>query len=162
MTFAPQIILTRRARHVVEHVRRAIRQFIEGGRDGSEFLPTAFAKEAERTLPAARAVVWLSGCFFLAALLWASLFSVDRTVTAEGKVRPAGHVQIMQSAERFKLGYQRGVHAHGHDVIGDIDELCVRYAQAPRERDPIEFKLLVFRRSPQCGNPRRADDDISG
>lgn len=103
MKLEPLTALRTNARRLVEQTHHAVENMTETGAHRSDFLPSAFGKETERTLPAARAVVWLSVAFVISAILWGSLSSVDRVVTAEGKVRPTGHVQIINHPRGGKI-----------------------------------------------------------
>jgi len=65
------------------------------GHEFSEFLPGALAVTCQPPPVFAKALIYIGAAFVLTLLLWSAFSSADKVVTAQGKVRPAGQVQII-------------------------------------------------------------------
>lgn len=63
----------------------------------NQLAPTAFVRPAAR--PSAHWLLWAIVGFFVIAVVWASVTSLDRTVRATGRVIPTGQLQIISNPE---------------------------------------------------------------
>ena len=131
-------VVSERARAAIQRVRRAIGGLADGGSAPAAFLPDAFTQQSGQVLPAARAVVWLSVGLVLAGMVWAGVGSVDRVMTAEGKVRPASHVQIINHPRGGRV-------AAIHVASGDR----VAKGQALLQFDPVAIREELNKLRPQ-------------
>lgn len=85
-----------------------------------QFLPAALEIQETPPSPLGRAIVWLIVAFFLAALVWSAVGSVDIVAVAPGKIIPDGHVKVIQPLE-----------------IGTVTAIHVKEGQAVRQGDPL-------------------------
>jgi len=77
--------------------------------DEKAFLPAALEIVETPPSPASRSIALAIILFFLAALLWASVGSVDVIAVAPGKIVPTGRTKIIQPLE---AGVIRAIHVH--------------------------------------------------
>jgi adhesin transport system membrane fusion protein len=76
-------------------IARPAERFNERGSPFSDFLPGALAVTEAPPARFAKLLIYIAAGFFAALLLWSALSPVDRVVTAQGKVRPEGQVQVI-------------------------------------------------------------------
>lgn len=69
------------------------------GEEDAEFMSETSAAVLQRAPRTAHWILWGTALFFLVALIWASLASLDEIATGVGKVIPTSHVQIVQNLE---------------------------------------------------------------
>jgi len=79
-----------------------------------EFLPAALEIVETPASPAGRAIAGTIILFFVAAIAWASLGSVDIIATAPGKIVPTGRTKVVQP---FETGVVRAIHVHDGQVV---------------------------------------------
>src|SRR5216683_1484788 len=85
----------------------------------TEFLPAALEIIDTPASPAGRAIAGTIILFFVAALAWASLGSVDIIATAPGKIVPTGRSKVVQP---FEAGVVRAIHVQDGQAVkaGDV------------------------------------------
>jgi membrane fusion protein, hemolysin D len=108
-----------------------------------EFLPAALEIIETPASPAGRAIAGTIILFFVAALAWASLGSVDIIATAPGKIVPTGRSKLVQP---FETGVVRAIHVQDGQAVkaGDVlIELDTTINGA--ERDRYQKDLTVAR-----------------
>lgn len=69
------------------------------GEEDAEFMSETSAAVLQGTPRTAHWILWGTAIFFLTALIWASLASLDEIATGTGKVIPSSHIQIVQNLE---------------------------------------------------------------
>lgn len=69
--------------------------FSEGGSKYSDFLPGALAVTEKAPADFAKRIIYITAAFLLAVIIWSCFSSADRIVVGQGRVRPAGQVQII-------------------------------------------------------------------
>lgn len=69
------------------------------GKEDAEFMSETSAAVLQGTPRTAHWILWGTALFFLVALIWASLASLDEIATGTGKVIPTSHIQIVQNME---------------------------------------------------------------
>src|SRR5260221_12692692 len=83
------------------------------------FLPAALEIIETPPSPIGRAIGATIIAFFVLALTWAYLGSVDIVATAPGKIIPSGRTKTIQP---FEIGVVRAIHVHDGDIVkaGDV------------------------------------------
>jgi len=112
-------------------------------RDDAEtaFLPAALEIIETPASPAGRATAGLIMAFFLIALLWACLGSVDIIATAQGKIVPTGRSKMIQPLETgvvHAIHVQDGQQVKAGDVLIEIDSTITE-----SERDRLQKEWLA-------------------
>src|SRR5271155_4729345 len=74
-------------------------RIVTGHTDETEFLPAAIEIVETPPKPAGRLIAALLILFFIIALLWACIGSVDIIATAPGKIVPTGRTKVIQPLE---------------------------------------------------------------
>lgn len=69
------------------------------GEEDAEFMSETSAAVLQGAPRTAHWILWGTALFFLVALIWASLASLDEIATGAGKVIPTSHIQIVQNLE---------------------------------------------------------------
>jgi adhesin transport system membrane fusion protein len=69
------------------------------GEEDAEFMSETSAAVLQGAPRTAHWILWGTALFFLVALIWASLASLDEIATGTGKVIPTSHIQIVQNLE---------------------------------------------------------------
>lgn len=64
-----------------------------------QFLPAVLEIQETPPSPIGRSIIWVIVVFFISALLWGALGTVDIVAVASGKIIPSGHVKIIQPLE---------------------------------------------------------------
>lgn len=108
-----------------------------------EFLPAALEIVETPASPAGRTIALTISLCFAAALVWASLGSVDVIATAPGRIVPTGRVKTIQP---FETGVVRAIHVQDGQVVkaGDVLlELDPTINAA--ERDRLQKELTAQR-----------------
>jgi hemolysin D len=84
-----------------------------------EFYPAALEVLETPPSPASRAIAGVIMAFFLVALMWASIGSVDIIATTQGKIVPTGRTKIIQPLE---AGVVRSIHVQDGQSVkaGDV------------------------------------------
>lgn len=93
--------------------------FPEHWEDG-EFMDDVRQATLRGAHPAAHALFWSVGGFFVLALLWAAFARVDEVTTGVGKVIPSSQVQVLQNLEG-----------------GIVDEILVREGEVVEKGQPL-------------------------
>lgn len=93
-----------------------------------DFVEDATAAMIDQDARGLRLVVWVCLSLVLTLLLWAALAQIDEVARGEGKVIPAGQVQVLQSLDG---GIVQELLVHPGDVVGK-GELLLRI-------DPTRF-----------------------
>jgi hemolysin D len=83
-------------------------------RDEREFLPAALEIVETPASPAGRAIAGTIILFFAAAVLWASLGTVDIIATAPGRIIPSGKTKLIQPVE---TGVVRAIHVQDGQAV---------------------------------------------
>jgi hemolysin D len=111
--------------------------------DEREFLPAALEIIETPASPAGRAIAATLILFFVLALLWASLGTLDIIATASGKLVPTGRSKLVQP---FETGVVRAIHVQdgqrvtAGDVLIELDPTI-----NAAERDRLQKELTVAR-----------------
>lgn len=95
-----------------------------GHTEETEFLPGALEIVERPPAPASRYIAASILLFFVVALLWATLGSVDIIATAPGKIVPTGRTKIIQPLESgvvHAIHVQDGQKVKAGDVLIEID-----------------------------------------
>jgi hemolysin D len=114
-------------------------------RRGSElvFLPAALEIVETPASPMGRAIAGTIALFFVVALAWAFLGSVDIIATASGKIVPTGRTKVLQP---FETGVVRAIHVQDGQAVKAGDVLVELDATINgAERDRIRKDLIVSR-----------------
>src|ERR1700719_4563331 len=108
-----------------------------------EFLPAALEIIETPASPAGRAIAGTIILFFVAALAWASLGSVDIIATAPGKIVPTGRSKVVQP---FETGVVRAIHVQDGQAV-KAGELLIELDTTINgaERDRYQKDLTVAR-----------------
>lgn len=69
------------------------------GEEDAEFMSETSAAVLQGAPRTAHWILWGTALFFVVALIWASLASLDEIATGAGKVIPTSHIQIVQNLE---------------------------------------------------------------
>ena len=99
-------------------------RLLSGRTEDTEFLPGALEVVETPPAPASRAIAACIVLFFVIALLWACLGTVDVIATASGKVVPTGRtktVQPLESGVVRAIRVQDGQKVRAGDVLIEID-----------------------------------------
>src|SRR5712671_5850493 len=78
------------------------------------FLPAALEIVETPASPAGRAIGATVIAFFVLAVAWACLGTVDIVATASGKIIPNGRTKVIQP---FEVGVVRAIHVHDGDTV---------------------------------------------
>jgi hemolysin D len=99
-------------------------RILTGHTDELEFLPAAIEIVETPPRPAGRIIAALLIAFFVIALLWACIGTVDIIATAQGKIVPTGRTKIIQPLESgvvHAIHVQDGQKVKAGDVLIEID-----------------------------------------
>jgi hemolysin D len=108
-----------------------------------EFLPAALEIIETPASPAGRAIAVTIILFFVVALAWASLGSVDVIATAQGRIVPTGRTKIVQP---FETGVVRAIHVQdGQKVTAGEVLIELDTTINGAERNRLESELVVLR-----------------
>jgi len=127
-------------------------------RSETEFLPAALEIIETPASPIGRAVAGTPIAFFVIALLWACLGSVDIVATASGKIMPTGRVKVIQP---FETGVVRAIHVQdgqqvrAGDVLVEIDSTI---SEAERDRLQKEYMTAALDAARLKASLSTADD----
>lgn len=117
---------------VLARMVRLLQSGVEGaasmGHSQADFLPAAVTLDSDRAVPAARLVVWLSCGFLVSVLVWATFASADKVVTAEGKVRPAAKVQVINHPRGGRIAailVEAGEHVEAGQALVRLDPVLL-------------------------------------
>ena len=123
-----------------------------------------------------RKLLWAIVIFFVAIVVWASQAEVDQITRAQGKVIPAGHVQVVQNLEGgivAKIKVKDGDMVEAGEILIRLDDTqfasslaegrlhCMEHrAQAARlkaeaEQEPFEAPEFVMERKPELVEQER-------
>jgi hemolysin D len=109
----------------------------------SEFLPAALEIIETPASPVGRAIAVTIILFFVVALAWASLGSVDVIATAQGRIVPTGRTKIVQP---FETGVVRAIHVQdGQKVTAGEVLIELDTTINGAERNRLESELVVLR-----------------
>jgi hemolysin D len=104
-----------------------------------EFYPAALEVLETPPSPAGRAISGVIILFFLLALAWACIGTVDIIATAQGKIIPTGRTKIIQPLE---AGVVRAIHVHDGQTVkaGDtLIEIDSTINESERDRLHAEY-----------------------
>ena len=108
-----------------------------------EFLPAALEIIETPASPVGRAIAVTIILFFVVALAWASLGSVDVIATAQGRIVPTGRTKIVQP---FETGVVRAIHVQdGQKVTAGEVLIELDTTINGAERNRLESELVVLR-----------------
>jgi hemolysin D len=99
-------------------------RILTGHTEETEFLPAAIEIVETPPRPAGRLIAGCIMLFFLIALLWACIGSVNIIATASGKIVPTGRTKIIQPLESgvvHAIHVQDGQQVKAGDVLIEID-----------------------------------------
>jgi hemolysin D len=99
-------------------------RLLTGQTDEMEFLPAAIEIVETPPRPAGRIIAGLLIAFFVIALLWACIGTVDIIATAQGKIVPTGRTKVIQPLESgvvHAIHVQDGQQVKAGDVLVEID-----------------------------------------
>ena len=126
------------------------------------------AEVARRVRPAgaARLLLLVIICCFVALVAWAHLTALDQVTRGQGKVIPSGELQVVQNLEGgiiSEILVQEGERVRAGQVIlrldrtvftGDFNRLRQRYyAARPSRRKPVTARRRWWRASRPCSRP---------
>jgi hemolysin D len=109
-------------------------ELLTGATSETEFLPAALEIAETPPAPAARVALRVIIAFFVIALLWACIGTVDIIATAPGKIVPTGRTKIIQPLES---GVVRAIHVQDGQQVkaGDVlIEIDTTISAAERDR----------------------------
>jgi hemolysin D len=101
-----------------------IPRVVSGRTDETEFLPAAIEIVETPPRPAGRIIAACLMLFFVIALLWACIGSVDIIATAPGKIVPTGRTKVIQPLDSgvvHAIRVQDGQQVKAGDVLIEID-----------------------------------------
>jgi hemolysin D len=122
--------------------------YVKGPADETAFLPAALEIVETPPAPASRIVGRVLIAFFVLALLWAMLGTVDIIATAPGKVVPTGRTKTIQP---FETGVVKSIHVQdgqevkAGDVLIEIDSTINEAERDRLNKEAIEAELNVAR-----------------
>jgi hemolysin D len=119
-------------------------RIVTGQTDEMEFLPAALEIVETPPRPAGRVIAAGLMLFFVVALLWACIGSVDVIATASGKVVPTGRTKVIQPLESgvvHAIHVQDGQKVKAGDVLVEIDT-TVSAAERDRLRNDFTQATL--------------------
>jgi hemolysin D len=123
-------------------------RLITGHTDETEFLPAALEIAEMPPSPAGRVIAGSIMVFFVIALLWACLGSVDIIATAPGKIVPTGRTKIIQPLESGvirAIHVQDGQHVKTGDVLIEIDTTISASERDRLQSDQMQAMLDTAR-----------------
>ncbi len=111
------------------------------------FLPAALEIQETPPSPAGRAVLWIIICFFIAAVVWASLGQVDIVAVAQGRIIPSGHSKVVQPLEIGTvraIGVSEGQPVKAGQVLIELDPRSTQadVAQLNEEHEAAQRETL--------------------
>jgi hemolysin D len=108
-----------------------------------EFLPAALEIIETPASPVGRAIAFTIILFFVVALAWASLGSVDVIATAQGRIVPTGRTKVVQP---FETGVVRAIHVQDGQAV-KAGEVLIELDPTidTAERDRLAEELVVMR-----------------
>ena len=139
------------ARSVVKSAQNVVafpRALARRDRQDLAFLPAALEIVETPPSPIGRAIVLMIAVFFCAALLWASLGTVDIVASATGKIVPTGRTKVVQP---FETGVVRAIHVRdgqtvkAGDVLIELDPTITQAEQGHLQSDLIAAQLDIAR-----------------
>ena len=112
----------------------------EWGREELEFLPAALEIVESPPSPIGRALLWTVVSFFLIALVWSIVGTVDEVAVAPGKVIPSGYTKVVQAEDKGivrRLNVANGTPVREGDVLIELDTVITEadMARLTKERD---------------------------
>ena len=112
----------------------------EWGREELEFLPAALEIVESPPSPIGRALLWIVVSFFLIALVWSIVGTVDEVAVAPGKVIPSGYTKVVQAEDKGivrRLNVANGTPVREGDVLIELDTVITEadMARLTKERD---------------------------
>lgn len=125
--------------HESDRLWRRIEPFLQPPKAETEFLPAALEIIETPASPAGRAMAGTLIAFFVIALLWACIGSVDISATAQGKIVPTGRSKVIQP---FETGVVRAIHVQDGQQVktGDVlIEIDSTISEAERDRLQKEY-----------------------
>jgi hemolysin D len=123
-------------------------RLITGHTDETEFLPAALEIAEMPPSPTSRIIAGSIMAFFVIALLWACLGSVDIIATAPGKIVPTGRTKIIQPLESGvirAIHVQDGQHVKTGDVLIEIDTTISASERDRLQSDQMQAMLDTAR-----------------
>ncbi|PIE55403.1 MAG: secretion protein HlyD [Dethiosulfovibrio peptidovorans] len=117
------------------------KRMVEGwGREELEFLPAALEIVESPPSPIGRALLWIVVSFFLIALAWSIVGTVDEVAVAPGKVIPSGYTKIVQAEDKGivrRLNVANGSPVREGDVLIELDTVITEadMVRLTKERD---------------------------
>src|SRR6201984_467890 len=129
--------MTRTARKVIQFPKR---EAIRRAESELAFLPAALEIVESPPSPIGRAIAVTVISVFCAALVWASVGSVDIVPTARGKIVPSGRTTVIQP---FETGVVRAIHVRdGQKVKAGEVLIELDPTMTDAERDHLKSDLL--------------------
>lgn len=127
---------------------KTLRNVFKGPDDETEFLPAALEIVETPPAPAARMIGAVLIAFFMLALVWSVVGSVDIIATAQGKIVPTGRTKVIQP---FETGVVRAIHAQdgktvkAGDVLIEIDSTINEAERDRLQKECVEAELTAAR-----------------
>ena len=122
--------------------------YVTGPTDEIEFLPAALAIVEQPPSPASRVIAKTIIAFFVIALLWACIGSVDITAIAQGRIVPTGRTKVIQPLESgvvHAIHVQDGQAVKTGDVLIEIDSTINESERDRLSQEYIESSLNAAR-----------------
>lgn len=113
-----------------------------------EFLPAALEIVETPPAPLGRALLWIIVLFFLSALAWSIIGTVDEVAVAPGKVIPSGYTKVVQANDSGivrRLNAANGMPVRKGDVLIELDAVMAE-ADMLRLRKERDFYRLDLAR----------------
>ncbi|WP_263356151.1 HlyD family type I secretion periplasmic adaptor subunit [Acidicapsa ligni] len=129
----------------------------------TEFLPAALEIIETPASPAGRIIAGTLIAFFVIALLWASIGSVDIIATASGKIVPTGRTKIIQP---FETGVVRAIHVQdgqqvkAGEVLIEIDSTISEAERDRLQKEYMTSALDAARLHASLGMSDNPEDDF--
>ncbi|WP_263351353.1 HlyD family type I secretion periplasmic adaptor subunit [Acidicapsa acidisoli] len=123
---------------------RRIEPYLDKPDPETEFLPAALEIIETPASPAGRIIAGTLIVFFVIALLWACIGSVDIIATAQGKIVPTGRSKVIQP---FETGVVHAIHVQDGQSVkaGDVlIEIDATISEAERDRLQKEYMTAAL------------------
>lgn len=124
--------------------------------DQAAFLPATLEVLETPPAPFGRLIAIVIAAFFILAVLWAYLGTVDVIAVAQGKIIPSGNIKIVQPLETGvvrAIHVREGQHIRQNDTLIELDP-----TENEANIDTLEFDLIQARLDQSLGKALLSDN----
>jgi len=146
-----------------EKLWRRIEPWLDKPDPETEFLPAALEVIETPASPAGRVIAGSLIAFFVIALLWACIGSVDIIATASGRIVPTGRSKLIQPFETgvvHAIHVQDGQQVKAGDVLIEIDSTISEAERDRLQKEYMTAALDAARLKASLGTADNPEDDF--